>query len=102
IWNPGTRTLSPVTNVERMDPSAGSPTWTTRASLPTARGDMGAWAYDSSTNYEISGHIAIAGGVYPTPDAQGYIYTPGTNSWATWGSFAHPTRNYGVAQLAGF
>jgi len=102
VWNSSTRLLSPVNNVERLDPLAPSPSWTNVASLPTARGDLGAWAYDSSTSYEISGRIAVAGGVYPTPDALGYIYTPGTNSWASWQPFAHATRNYGTAQLAGF
>ncbi|MBF6612349.1 MAG: S-layer homology domain-containing protein [Chloroflexi bacterium] len=101
-WNPSTRQLVPVVNVERLDPSQRNPTWTTIASLPTARGDMGAWAYDSSTNYEISGKIAVAGGVYPVPDATGYLYDPVTNSWSSFPSMIHATRDYGVAQLDGY
>src|SRR5207248_2364158 len=55
-WTPGSPgTLNPVTNVERMDPSQANPTWQVVAFLPTARGDMGAWAYDTGTGYEISG-----------------------------------------------
>ena len=84
-----------------MDPSQANPTWQVVAFLPTARGDMGAWAYDTGTGYEISGKIAVAGGPYATPDAQGYIYTPGTNTWATFPNLMHATRNYGTAQLNG-
>jgi N-acetylneuraminic acid mutarotase len=102
IWDPVNRQLVPVTNVERMDPSQPNPTWTTVASLPTARGDMGAWAYDSSSPYEIAGRIAVAGGVYPTPDNQGYLYNPGTNSWAVFPNLVHATRNYATAQLNGY
>src|SRR5688500_12527107 len=96
--NPGT--LVPQTAVERYDPVAN--TWTNMASLPTARGDMGAWAYDSTTNYEISGRIAVAGGVHPVPDALGYLYDPTTNSWTSFPSMTHATRNYGYAQLNGY
>jgi len=97
-WNGST--LVPVSNVERYDPVAN--TWTNMASLPTARGDMGAWAYDSTTNYEISGRIAVAGGVFPVPDALGYLYNPTTNSWSSFPSMVHATRNYGYAQLNGY
>jgi hypothetical protein len=102
-WQPGAPgTLLPVTNVERLDPAQANPTWTSLAALPTARGDMGAWAYDSNTNYEISGRIAVAGGHHPIPDAQGYLYNPGTNSWATFPNLLQATRNYGTAQLDGY
>ena len=76
VWDPVNHQLLPVTNVERMDPSQPNPTWTTVASLPTARGDMGAWAYDSGSPYEIAGRIAVAGGVYPTPDNAGLHLQP--------------------------
>ncbi len=92
--------LVPNDRVERLDPAVG--TWQTLASLPTARGDMGAWAYNTGTPYEIAGHVAVAGGVYPVPDAQGYLYDPGTNSWGAFPSLVNPTRNYGVAQLNGY
>jgi plastocyanin len=101
-WNPGPRTLVPVNNVEMMDPTQPSPTWTAVASLPTARGDLGAWAYDTGTGYEISGKIAVAGGNYPAPDAIGYLYDRVTNSWSSFPSMTHASRNYGVAQLNGF
>ncbi|MEO6456848.1 MAG: kelch repeat-containing protein, partial [Chloroflexia bacterium] len=97
-WNGST--LVPVSNVERYDPVAN--TWTNMAGLPTARGDMGAWAYDSTTNYEISGRIAVAGGPFPVPDALGYLYNPTTNSWSSFPSMNHATRNYGYAQLNGY
>jgi len=101
-WQAGSPgTLVPVNNVEVLDPSQGSPTWQNIASLPTSRGDLGAWAYNTGTNYEISGRILVAGGIYPTPDANAYIYTPGSNSWATYPSMIHATRNYGVAQMNG-
>ena len=105
IWDPSqpvNNRLVPVNNVERMDVRVANPTWQTVASLPTARGDLGAWAYDSGTNYQITGRIAVAGGVYPTPDATGYLYNPGTNSWGSFPSLLHATRNYGYAQLNGF
>src|SRR5207253_943586 len=101
IWDPSrppTSRLVPVTNVERMDARQPNPTWTTIASLPTARGDLGAWAYDTGTNYEISGLIAVAGGHYDVPDATGYLYDPVTDSWGSFPSLVHATRNYGVAQ----
>jgi plastocyanin len=94
--------LTSVTTVERMDPNAVSPVWTTVASLPTARGDMGAWAYDTGTGFEISGHIAVAGGKFPVPDAVGYEYYPPTNTWSAFPSLNHAVRNYGYAQLNGF
>ncbi len=102
-WTPGSPgTLVPVTNVERMDPSQPLPAWTTIASLPTARGDMGAWAYDTGSPYEIAGQVAVAGGHYLTPDNQGYIYNPSLNTWATFPNMVNATRNYGYAQLNGF
>jgi N-acetylneuraminic acid mutarotase len=101
-WITSPRTLVPSNLVHRMNPALPSPTWTAVANLPTARGDMGAWAYDTGTNYEISGRIAIAGGVFPTPDAQGYLYNPGTNSWSIFPNMTHATRNYGFAQLNGY
>ncbi len=94
--------LSPVATVSRLDPNAGSPVWTNIASLPTARGDMGAWAYDTGQPYEIAGHIAVAGGVYPTPTNVGYLYDPGTDSWGAFPNLVFATRNYGAAQLNGY
>ena len=102
IWDPTSRQLVPVDNVERLDPSQANPTWTTVAALPTARGDLGAWAYDTGSPYEIEGRIAVAGGVYPTPDNQGYLYDPGANSWAVFPNLVHATRNYATAQLDGY
>jgi hypothetical protein len=101
-WNSGTRQLIPSDLVHRMNPAQPSPTWTAVANLPTARGDLGAWAYDTGTNYEISGRIAVAGGVFPVPDAQGYLYDPGANSWGAFPNLVHPTRNFGFAQLNGY
>ncbi|MGA7730800.1 MAG: S-layer homology domain-containing protein [Chloroflexia bacterium] len=87
--------------VERMDPSAGSPTWQTMASLPTARGDLGVWAYNTGTGYEISGKIVVAGGRYPMPDSNAYIYDPGSNSWSAFTSMLRARRNVGYTQLNG-
>ena len=98
--NPGT--LVPVTNVEMMDLTQQNPVWVNKASLPTARGDMGAWGYDSGTGYEISGQVAVAGGHYSTPDSVGYLYNPGTDSWNAFPSMVNATRNYGYTQLNGF
>jgi hypothetical protein len=101
-WTPGhPGTLVPVSNVERMDPRVANPTWTVVASLPTARGDMGAWAYDTGTGTEISGKVAVAGGHYAVPDAQGYLYDPVANAWGAFPNLSHATRNYGFAQLGG-
>ncbi|MEO8287485.1 MAG: S-layer homology domain-containing protein [Chloroflexota bacterium] len=94
-------TVSSVSVVERLDPSAGSPVWSTVASLPTARGDMGAWAYDSSTSYEISGKIVVAGGGYTTPDTSAYIYDPQANAWSSFAPMLRARRNYASSQLNG-
>ena len=100
-WVTGTRSLVPQTIVERLDPSAANPTWTTVASLPAARGDMGSWAYDSGTGYEISGRLVVGGGNYPVPDNKTFIYNPGADSWSAFTSLNHATRNFGSAQLNG-
>jgi hypothetical protein len=94
-------TITTVVNVERLDPSQGSPVWTARASLPTARGDMGAWAYDSNTNYEIAGKIAVAGGGYPDPDTNAYIYDPTSDAWSSFAAMPRARRNYAYTQLNG-
>jgi hypothetical protein len=98
--NPGT--LVPVTNVEMMDLTQPNPVWVNVASLPTARGDMGAWGYDTGTGYEISGKVAVAGGHYPTPDNVGYLYDPVANSWSAFPNMIDATRNYGYTELNGF
>ena len=94
-------TVNPVTTVERMNPSLPSPVWQTIASLPTARGDVGAWAYDTGTGYEISGKLVVAGGVYPMPDSIAYMYNPSTNTWGTFPSLLRARRNVGYTQLNG-
>ena len=53
-WDAGTGSLVPSNVVEMLDPSQPNPTWVTVASLPIARGDLQAWAYDTGTNHEIS------------------------------------------------
>jgi hypothetical protein len=95
-------TLVPQKTVERMDPSLESPVWVQMSSLPTVRGDMGAWAYDSSSPYEIAGQIVVAGGGYPVPDNIGYVYTASSDSWAAFPDMVYATRNYGYAQLNGY
>ncbi|HKP51599.1 MAG TPA: S-layer homology domain-containing protein [Chloroflexia bacterium] len=95
-------TLVPQKTVERMDPSLAAPVWVEMSSLPTTRGDLGAWAYDSSSPYEIAGQIAVVGGGYPVPDNIGYIYTASSDSWAPFPEMVHATRNYGYAQLNGY
>jgi hypothetical protein len=98
--NPGM--LVPVTNVEMMDLTQPNPVWVSVASLPTARGDMGAWGYDSGTGYEIAGKVAVAGGHYDVPDNVGYLYDPSTNGWNAFPSMVNATRNYGYTELNGF
>ena len=102
IWTGSPRALAPVTNVERMDVRTPNQPWTAVANLPTARGDMGAWAYDTGAPYEIAGKVAVAGGHYDIPDAQGYIYTASSNSWGVFPNMTHATRNYAYGQLNGF
>ncbi len=99
-WNPATTQLIPVTNVERMDPRVANPVWTTVAALPTARGDLGAWAYDSGVASTIAGHLVVAGGHFAVPDNLGYIYDPAANNWTAFSNLVHGTRNYGFAQLS--
>jgi plastocyanin len=101
-WDSANHTLVPLTDVVRMDPTQANPTWTAVAGLPTARGDMGAWAYDTGAPYEIAGRVAVAGGHYLTPDNLGYIYNPGTDSWSSFPNMVKATRNYGYAQLNGY
>jgi N-acetylneuraminic acid mutarotase len=101
-WDSATRTLSPVANVEMLDLTQSNPSWVNVAPLPTARGDMGAWGYDSSSPYEIAGKVLAAGGPYPEPDDEAYLYDPGSNTWAAAAAMVHATRNFGYAQLNGY
>jgi hypothetical protein len=93
--------VTPLSIVERMNPSDASPTWQAVASLPTARGDMSAWAYDTGTGYEISGNIVVAGGPFPTPDTIAYIYDPAADAWNTFTPMLRARRNFAAAQLGG-
>ena len=102
VWNASARQLVPVSNVEKLDLHQANPTWQPVASLPTARGDMGAWGYDSNAPYEIAGKVVVAGGHYDVPDAQGYEYDTHTDAWTTFPDLAHATRNYAYAQLGGY
>jgi hypothetical protein len=100
-WDWPSFSLIPVANVERLDPTLPNPTWTGKAALPTARGDAGAWAYDTGTGYQTSGRIVLAGGVYPVPDNAAYLYDPLANTWGSFAALLHPTRNFGAAALNG-
>jgi N-acetylneuraminic acid mutarotase len=91
--------LLPSTVVERLDPSAANPHWQPVAALPTARGDMGAWSFPAGTTGGLAGSIVVAGGVWYTPDNQGYQYVAATDSWAPFANFTHGTRDYAAAQL---
>jgi hypothetical protein len=95
-------TLVPVNNVEMMDLTQQNPVWVNVASLPTARGDMGAWGYDTGSGYEIAGKVAVAGGHYDVPDNIGYLYDPVANSWSAFPNMIDATRNYGYTELNGF
>ncbi len=101
-WDTANRLLVPTDTVEMMDLTQPSPTWVPVESLPSARGDLKAWAYDTGTNYEISGKVMVAGGPYPVPDASAYLYDPTTNSWSSAPDMVHATRNYAAAQLNGY
>ncbi|HST04250.1 MAG TPA: S-layer homology domain-containing protein [Chloroflexia bacterium] len=101
-WDAGTGSLVPSNVVEMLDPSQPNPTWVTVASLPIARGDLQAWADDTGTNHEISGRIMIAGGPFPVPDANSYMYDPVADNWYAAPGMAHSTRNYAGAQLNGY
>jgi hypothetical protein len=101
-WDTVTRTLSPVPNVEMLDLTQPSPVWVDVAPLPAARGDMGAWGYDSGSPYEIAGKVLAAGGNYPVPSSSAYLYNPANNTWTPAASMAHATRNFGFARLNGY
>ena len=92
-------TLVPVTTVERLDPSAATPAWTAVTSLPTALGDMGAWAMPSGSPNVLAGTLVVAGGGWYTPTVSTYQYNPSLGSWAPLNDLGHATRNYGAAQL---
>lgn len=94
-------TVTPVRTVERLDPANPGAGWQAMAPLPYAKGDMGAWAYDTGSGYEIAGRIVVAGGGYPAPDAHAYIYDPAGNSWAYFADMLRPRRNYASTQLGG-
>ena len=96
---PITGTLVPLNTVERLDPAAGSPAWQPVASLPTTRGDMSAWAFDSNAPNSLAGQIVVAGGGWFSPDSAGYRYDIASNTWSSFGSLVDPTRNYAAAQL---
>ena len=83
VFSPNTTNPLPIPSSSPPTPSQGSPAWQPVASLPWAKGDIGAWAYDTGTGYEISGRIVIAGGGYPVPDTAAFIYNPASNSWKT-------------------
>lgn len=91
--------LVPVTTVERLTLGAGPPAWAPVASLPTPRGDMGAWAFPTGSSSSLAGRILTAGGVWFTPDAQGYQYIAAQDIWVPFANLIHATRNYGAAQL---
>ncbi|HET9493454.1 MAG TPA: hypothetical protein VFR15_04410, partial [Chloroflexia bacterium] len=101
-WDAATRTLTPVSNVEMLDLAQPSPTWVDVAPLPDARGDLGAWGYDSGTPYEIAGKVMAAGGSYPVPSANSYLYDPASNTWTSAPPMVHATRNFARAQLNGY
>src|SRR5215203_5054150 len=94
-------TTTPQAIVERMNPSLPSPVWSTVASLPSARGDIGVWAYDTGSSYEIAGKIMVGGGNFPTPDSTTYLYDPVSNSWSAGTSMTRARRNFGYTQLGG-
>lgn len=100
-WDSVNRNLIGASNVERMDPSLPSPTWTNLAPLSPGRGDAGAWAYDTGTGYEISGKVLVAGGIYPVPDNKAFLYDPTTNTWDAFAALFQARRNFGSAQLNG-
>ena len=87
--------------VERLDPNNPGAGWQSRASLPYPRGDMGAWAYDTSSGYEIAGRILVAGGNYPVPDNQAYLYNASANSWSFFPNMLRARRNYAYTQWNG-
>jgi N-acetylneuraminic acid mutarotase len=91
--------LIPQTTVERLDLSAPSPTWVTVASLPAARGDMGAWAIPQGSPNTFAGTLVVAGGGWYTPTNNTYQYNPISNSWTELETFTHATRNFGAAVL---
>jgi subtilisin-like proprotein convertase family protein len=101
-WDTVTRTLSPVPNVEMLDLTQPSPVWVNVAPLPDSRGDLGAWGYDSGSPYEIAGKVMVAGGNYPVPSANAYLYDTASNTWTTAPAMVHATRNFARAQLNGY
>ncbi len=101
-WNPTTHQLVPVSNVEMLDLTQPNPNWVGVASLPSPRGDLGAWGYDSGSGFQTSGKVMVAGGIYPNPDSSAFLYNPGTNSWSSAPPLVNATRNYAFAQWNGY
>ncbi|PZS03899.1 MAG: hypothetical protein DLM69_02490 [Candidatus Chloroheliales bacterium] len=84
--------------VERLDPSAPSPTWTRMADLPIGRSTAKAYAWDTGSGYPNAGHLIVAGGFWDVGSNAAYIYDPVANSWSGFANLVFPRRNYGAAQ----
>ena len=68
------RTLNPLSIVEEYDPATNS--WTTRASMPTARFDLGVAAAPNGKIYAIEGHVIDFRDVSTVEE-----YDPAADTW---------------------
>jgi hypothetical protein len=86
--------------VQMLDPAAGTPTWTTLASLPEACSSSRAWGFDTGSILvdptdmtPLSGKIISGCGFWSTAIQAVYAYTVATNSWEAFPSFLTARRD---------
>ncbi len=97
----GSGNFTDITATERLDPLVVSPTWQLLAPLPTGRGGLAAYGFNTGTGTQIDGKIVTAGGNFNTPDNLGYIYDPTANTWQPYANLITARRNFGYTQYNG-
>jgi hypothetical protein len=98
-WYDGAALIN-VDTVQVLDPAAGSPTWTTLASLPEACSSSRAWGFDTGSLYvdptdmtPLAGKIISGCGFWSTAIQAVYAYTVATNSWEAFPPFLTARRD---------
>ena len=89
--DPGTGSFKVIDSVEAYDPVTDS--WTTKASMPTARADLGVVA--------LNGLLYALGGGSGSILANNEVYDPARNTWSTKAPIPAALADIGVAALGG-
>src|SRR5699024_2756112 len=72
-----------------------------KAPIPTGRGGIGVYGYNTGAGTSLDGKIATAGGVFNPVDTAGYVYDIATDTWSTYASLITARRNFGYTQYNG-